>query len=55
MPFYGKIGINIKDRCFLVRQNNIIYLQYYDGKVLESKKITQAKKIKIKKKTKIFI
>ena len=36
-------------------ENNIIYLQYYDGKVLESKKITQAKKIKIKKKTKIFI
>ena len=33
----------------------VIYLQYYDGKVLESKKITQAKKIKIKKKTKIFI
>ena len=36
-------------------ENNIIYLQYYDGKVLESKKITQAKKIKIKKNTKIFI
>lgn len=44
-------GISVEQK----EENNIMYLQYYDGKVLENKKIIKAKKIKIKKKTKIFI
>ncbi len=36
-------------------QNDILYLQYYDGKILESKIEANFKNIKIKKKTKIFI
>ena len=36
-------------------EDDILYLQYYDDKILENKIETNAKKLKVKKKTKIFI
>lgn len=36
-------------------EDNILYLQYYDDKILENKIETNAKKLKVKKRTKIFI
>ena len=36
-------------------EDDILYLQYYDDKILENKIETKAKKLKVKKKTKILI